>query len=1148
MKHNNIIKLCLGIFLAFTMALPAIAQKTQTFKGVVVDTTGEPIIGASVKVVGTTTGTITDLDGKFMVVVPSGKQVEISYIGYITQVLSDFKQTKIELKEDTQQLDEVVVVGYGTQKKAHLTGAIATVPMDDIQDLASGNLASTLSGMVNGLSVSGGDARPGENARINIRQNDVLSDIGGTASEPLYVIDGYIYPVEVKIGDVTENLGATAFNNLDPSVIESISVLKDAAAAVYGARAANGVILVTTKRGKQGAPKISYSGTFGVVDEVSRAKMLNAYQYGQLWNAVRAADPTDVSINLQNDLFQADELNAMKGLNYDLLDKYWKAALTQKHSINMTGGSERANYFGGISYFDQDGNLGNLDYNRWNYRAGVDVKISKWLKASLQVSGDYGKKNKPNVKVGGSNDEKDYNLLLVRPYYIPEEVNGIPIVPYGIGNSQVSSSQNYSFSLLQNAGDYNRTETSNMNINAGLEYDFGWNKWLKGLKLKFSYSKSINSTKNNQYGSSYELYYMSKRAGSGNHLYTPIQGQESLYEELLAENNFLLANNGSAINNASGDPYLSRTMSRADNYQMNFTATYNRDFGSHHIGALFSIEKSEAESEYLVGQVTNPYEFTNGQSNLVQYCQLMETKIRLAEQARDSVCGQFQWIYSSHDNPGRRQPDEAYRKIDKVGPFNYKGLVTPWEEPLDVYYMYRANYVPAAKDPMVYLVSHTWANRFEKGRRRATIEAYSNCDSVLLYNDLTNEKATFLGRKKNNGTGTHFMWENRDIRYNVLRAVGYYKGKPVAEDLILLNGLEQAPNFELLYQDDKKILKGEAGYNYLYRLNCGGDDYTDSFGQLWLQDNTNYSRSWAENFKDLNPYLASQRTTNDPIHGTRDWTLFQHFRFGRHQLEYRFPVADGTYRIELYFTEPWHGTGGSASADCEGLRIFDVAVNDSVVLDDLDIWAESGHDGVCKKVVYAIVKGGMLKIHFPEVKAGQALISGIAIASTDQELKPTVFPASGWSWEKADKEVMEKTPKELLPEDKNARVSISYEAEMAVLKGKFQKKEHRKQIGVFFGKGKGNSIEWNVSTGLAQVYALRFKYMNTTGKPIPVLMKFIDSKGVVLKEDILNFPETPDKWKMMSTTTGTFINAGHYKVLLSAENMDGLAFDALDVQ
>jgi superfamily II DNA or RNA helicase len=335
-----------------------------------------------------------------------------------------------------------------------------------------------------------------------------------------------------------------------------------------------------------------------------------------------------------------------------------------------------------------------------------------------------------------------------------------------------------------------------------------------------------------------------------------------------------------------------------------------------------------------------------------------------------------------------------------------------------------------------------------------------------------------------------------------------------------------------------------AGLKALQSLDTSDEQAVEEFKSKYYLDDADIEAMQTIDMPSERAIQDYRSTYND----TRDWTLFQHFRFGRHQLEYRFPVADGTYRIELYFTEPWHGTGGSASTDCEGLRIFDVAVNDSVVLDDLDIWAESGHDGVCKKVVYATVKGGMLKIHFPEVKAGQALISGIAIASTDQELKPTVFPASGWSWEKADKEVMEKTPKELLPEDKNARVSISYEAEMAVLKGKFQKKEHRKQIGVFFGKGKGNSIEWNVSTGLAQVYALRFKYMNTTGKPIPVLMKFIDSKGVVLKEDVLNLPETPDKWKMMSTTTGTFINAGHYKVLLSAENMDGIAFDALDIQ
>lgn len=187
--------------------------------------------------------------------------------------------------------------------------------------------------------------------------------------------------------------------------------------------------------------------------------------------------------------------------------------------------------------------------------------------------------------------------------------------------------------------------------------------------------------------------------------------------------------------------------------------------------------------------------------------------------------------------------------------------------------------------------------------------------------------------------------------------------------------------------------------------------------------------------------------------------LFQHFRFGRHQLEYRFLIADGTYRIEPYFTEPWHGTGGSASADCEGLHVFGVAVNDFVVLDDLDIWTKSGHDGTCKKVVYITVKGGVLKIHFPEVKAGQTLISGIVIANTGQELEPKIFSESGRNWEKADKEVMKRTLKELLPEDKNVRVSISYGARMVVLKGKFQRKKYRRQFEVFFGKGKGNDTE-----------------------------------------------------------------------------------------
>ncbi|WP_278983174.1 SusC/RagA family TonB-linked outer membrane protein [Segatella bryantii] len=632
MKKKYIKTLTLGM--ALTCAVPAMAQN-RVIQGTVVDEHGEPVIGATVKIPGTKTAVVTDLEGNYTISVPgSSKSVVVSYIGY-----QDMTTTggKLQLKENASDLNEVVVVGYGSQKKAHLTGSVATVDMNDVADLSAGGLASTLSGLVNGMSVSGGDARPGESATIYIRDTNSLSDIGSTAQQPLFVIDGYIYPNDVKVGNSSQNLGAEAFNNLDPSEIESISVLKDASAAVYGARAANGVILVTTKKGKMGAPRISYSGTFGITDAVSTPKMLDAYQYGRLYNAVKGADPTNTSLNRTTDLFQADELAAMKNTNYDLLDKYWSSGFTQQHSANISGATDRVSYFGGISYFDQDGNLGKLDYNRWNFRAGVDAKISKWLSASLNVSGDYGKKNKSLVKVVSSNDENDYRALLMRPRYIPESVNGYDIYSYGVSNSSANSIQNYAYDLLQNNGDYSKTMTSNLNINGSLNYDFGWSNVLKGLKLKFSYAKSINTSKNNEYGSSYTLYKMQNRFGSGSHLYTPVGDEDvtSYYDD----SNFV----SSTIANGN---FLSRNMVRTDNYQMNFTVNYDRDFGKHHIGALFSIEKSEAESEYLYGYVSEPYSFTTGQSNSAEGTTNYTTFTR-SESGTLSYIGRINYAYSN---------------------------------------------------------------------------------------------------------------------------------------------------------------------------------------------------------------------------------------------------------------------------------------------------------------------------------------------------------------------------------------------------------------------------------------------------------------------------------------------------------------------
>ena len=624
--------LCLSLMLMCSAS--ALAQN-QTITGTVLDELGEPVIGATVTVAGTKNATVTDMDGNYKISAPAGSKVTISYIGYMPLTVK--AGGTVSLQEDKQTLEEVVVVGYGTQKKAHLTGSVSTVEVDDIQDLANGGLGQSLSGLVNGLSVSGGDARPGENARLSIRDVGSLGEVGSTAQQPLFVIDGYIYPNDVKVGNSTQNLGAEAFNNLDPSEVESISVLKDASAAVYGARAANGVILVTTKKGKVGAPSISYSGSIGITDEVTRPNMLSAYDYGRLYNAIAAADPTNTSLNKTTALFQADELEAMRALNYDLLDKYWKTGYTTRHAVNVSGATDKVSYFAGVTYFKQDGNLGKLDYDRWNYRAGVDVKISNYLTANLTVSGDYGKKNTPLVKVGGSGNEKDYNLLLTRPYYIPEYVDGHPIPAYGVSGGQCNQNQLYNFDVLQNNGDYSRSMTNNSNINASLSYDFGWSNILKGLKLRFSYSKSINNDKTNQYGSSFTLYSMNRRYGSGQHLYTPTSGDDPTYDYLDFETNF------NAINTNNGN-MLYRTMTRTDNYQMNFTAQYARDFDKHHVSALFSIEKSEAESEYLVGQRENPYPFTTGQYNSADG--EMTTVFTRSESGTLSYIGRINYAYA----------------------------------------------------------------------------------------------------------------------------------------------------------------------------------------------------------------------------------------------------------------------------------------------------------------------------------------------------------------------------------------------------------------------------------------------------------------------------------------------------------------------
>ncbi|TKC10109.1 DUF4982 domain-containing protein [Pedobacter polaris] len=369
--------------------------------------------------------------------------------------------------------------------------------------------------------------------------------------------------------------------------------------------------------------------------------------------------------------------------------------------------------------------------------------------------------------------------------------------------------------------------------------------------------------------------------------------------------------------------------------------------------------------------------------------ELMETKVRLAESVKDKTAGHYFWLYSSHDNPGRVQGGEGLRDLDRVGPVNYKGMYTPWEEPTDVYYMFRANYAPKQTEPMVYIVSHTWPNRWLTPGIKDSITVYSNCDEVELFNDVNQQS---LGKRTRKGIGSHFQWDRPTIQYNVLYAVGYVNGKAVARDYIVLNNLPKSPNFKSLIENTN-ITEPVKGYHYLYRLNAGGPSYTDQFGKVWSADQQADSEtgaygstSWTANFPGVPSFFASQRRTFDPIKGTSDWKLFQTFRYGRDQLKFQFPIpADGEYLVELYFIEPWLGIGGGM--DAKGMRLFDVAINDKTVIKDLDIWKEVGTNKILKKTVKVFCKAGQMVVSFPQVKVGQAVISAIAVATLNPNIK-----------------------------------------------------------------------------------------------------------------------------------------------------------------
>ncbi len=352
-----------------------------TVSGTVTDANGEPLIGATIVEKGTSNGTTTDFDGTYSLTVQDDAVLVVSYTGYGRQEMAVAGQTTMnfQLEEASELLDEVVVVGYGIQKKRDVTGAIATIDNEKLGKIPVASGVQAMQGQVAGVDITNAGGRPGQAATIRIRGRRSIS----ASNDPLYVIDG----IPQTSGSSSETNSSSAFSDINPQDIESIEVLKDAAAtAIYGSRGANGVVLITTKRGSEGKTTVSYDGYWGPTSAITNVDMMN----GEQWEAMRREafrNGWDGDIPSDEEIFFQEHLDARAmGNDIDWLDLVLKNGWQTNHQIGVRGGSARTQFNFSLGYFGEDGIIDNMDFNRYTGRLNLDHEISKVFTAGMSVT------------------------------------------------------------------------------------------------------------------------------------------------------------------------------------------------------------------------------------------------------------------------------------------------------------------------------------------------------------------------------------------------------------------------------------------------------------------------------------------------------------------------------------------------------------------------------------------------------------------------------------------------------------------------------------------------------------------------------------------------------------------------------------------
>ena len=430
------------------MLLPMCMFAQQiTVQGVVKDQTGETVIGASVMEKGTTNGTITGIDGDFSLNMSPNGTLVVSFVGYKTQEVQvkGQKQLQVVLSEDAEMLDEVVVIGYGTMKKSDLTGAVSSIGNKDIKDSPVSNLGQAIQGKISGVQIV--DAgKPGDNVSIKIRGLGSINNC-----DPLVVIDG-----------VPTDLGLSSLNMAD---VERLDVLKDASAtAIYGSRGANGVVMITTKRGTEGKGKLDVSANYSFQNATNVPSLLNAAQYAELSNDMMVNSGRNPNPEWAN----PSEL----GAGTDWMDELLRTGVMQNYTVSYSGGNEKSHYYVSGGFLDQSGIVKSVNYRRFTFQSNSDAQVLKWLKFSNNITFSADTKKSGSYNIG--------DALKALPIYPVKNEDGSWSGPDG--NSEWYGSTRNPIGPTE----LNKSQTDGYNFLANLTAELTFTKWLK-FKSTFGY-------------------------------------------------------------------------------------------------------------------------------------------------------------------------------------------------------------------------------------------------------------------------------------------------------------------------------------------------------------------------------------------------------------------------------------------------------------------------------------------------------------------------------------------------------------------------------------------------------------------------------------------------------------------------------------